>query len=92
MLRRTHPALGAEGKELTRVTRDAAGTVLTVSRAVPGGDEVRLVANLTPKTQALTLEAPAWRVLLDSDAEMFGGTGTAEPLAPYQCLLYEARR
>jgi len=92
MLRRTHPALGAEGKELTRVTQDAAGTVLTVIRAVPGGDEVRLVANLTPKTQVLTLDAPAWRVLLDSDAEMFGGTGTAEALAPYQCLLYEARR
>jgi hypothetical protein len=35
---------------------------------------------------------PAWRVLLDSDAELFGGTGTVEPLAPYQCLLYEARR
>jgi hypothetical protein len=38
------------------------------------------------------LEAPAWRVLIDSDAESFGGTGTAMPLAPYQCLLYEARR
>jgi maltooligosyltrehalose trehalohydrolase len=92
MLRRTHPALGTEGKELTRVTQDAAGAVLTVIRAVPGGAEVRLVANLTPKTQALTMEGPAWRVLLDSDAELFGGTGTVEPLAPYQCLLYETRR
>ena len=61
-------------------------------RAAPGGDEVRLVANLTPKTQVLTLAGTAWRVLLDSDAELFGGTGTVEPLAPYQCLLYEARR
>ena len=61
-------------------------------RPVPGGDELRLVANLTPKTQVLTSEGPAWRVLLDSDAELFGGTGTVEPLAPYQCLLYEARR
>jgi maltooligosyltrehalose trehalohydrolase len=92
MLRRTHPALGTEAKELTRVTKDAAGAVLTVIRAVPGGDELRLVANLTPKTQVLTIEGPAWRVLLDSDAELFGGTGTVEPLAPYQCLLYEARR
>jgi hypothetical protein len=31
-------------------------------------------------------------VLIDSDTESFGGTGTAVPLAPYQCLLYEARR
>jgi maltooligosyltrehalose trehalohydrolase len=91
-LRRTHPALGAGGKELTRVTQDASGAVLTVVRAAASGDEVKLVANLTPKTQALTLEAPAWRVLLDSDAESFGGTGSAAPLAPYQCLLYEARR
>jgi maltooligosyltrehalose trehalohydrolase len=90
-LRRTHPSLGAGGKDLTRVTQDAAG-VLTVIRGAASGDEVKLVANLTPKTQALTLEAPAWRVLLDSDAESFGGTGTAMPLAPYQCLLYEARR
>jgi len=92
MLRRTHAALGTGGKELTRVTQDAAGAVLTVIRAVPGGHELRLVANLTAKTQVLTLEGPAWRVLLDSDAELFGGTGTVEPLAPYQCLLYEARR
>jgi maltooligosyltrehalose trehalohydrolase len=91
-LRRTHPALGVSGKELTRVTQDAEGAVLTVTRGAAAGDEVKLVANLTPKTQALTLEAPTWRVLLDSDAEIFGGTGTAVPLAPYQCLLYEARR
>jgi maltooligosyltrehalose trehalohydrolase len=91
-LRRTHPALGAAGKELTRVTLDADGAVLTVFRAAATGDEVKLVANLTPKTQAITLEAPAWRVLLDSDAEIFGGSGAAVPLAPYQCLLYEARR
>jgi len=91
-LRRTHPALGARDKELTRVTRDASGGVLVVTRATPRGDEVKLVANLTPKTQALTLEAPSWRVLIDSDDESFGGSGTVAPLAPYQCLLYEARR
>jgi hypothetical protein len=38
------------------------------------------------------VDAPAWRVLIDSDAETFGGSGAAVPLAPYQCLLYEARR
>ena len=91
-LRRTHPALGTRHKELTRVTREAEGAVLIVTRATPDGDEVKLIANLTPKTQALTLEAPAWRVLIDSDAESFGGADTAVPLAPYQCLLYEARR
>jgi len=91
-LRRTHPALGARDKELTRVTRDASGGVLVVTRATPRGDEVKLVANLTPKTQGLTLEAPSWRVLIDSDDESFGGSGTVAPLAPYQCLLYEARR
>ena len=91
-LRRTHPALGTRGKELTRVTRDESG-VLTVIRASADGNEVRLVANLTPKTQFMPpLGPPAWRVVLDSDAESFGGTGTAAPLAPYQCLLLEARR
>jgi hypothetical protein len=66
--------------------------VLIVTRATPSGDELKLVANLSTKTQALSLDAPGWRVLIDSDAESFGGTGTAVPLAPYQCLLYEARR
>src|SRR5438876_3615481 len=73
-LRRTHPALGTRGKELTRVTRDESG-VLTVIRASADGNEVRLVANLTPKTQFMPpLGPPAWRVVLDSDAESFGGT------------------
>jgi maltooligosyltrehalose trehalohydrolase len=91
-LRRTHPALGALGKELARVERDASGGVLTLTRASAAGDEVKLVANLTPKTQALTAPPPDWRVLIDSDAESFGGSGAATPLAPYQCLLYESRR
>jgi hypothetical protein len=38
------------------------------------------------------LGPPAWRVVLDSDAESFGGTGASAPLAPYQCLLLEAHR
>jgi maltooligosyltrehalose trehalohydrolase len=91
-LRRTHPALGTRHKQLTRVTREADGAVLVVTRATPEGDEVKLVANLTPKTQALTLDAPDWRIMIDSDAETYAGTNTAGPLAPYQCLLYEARR
>jgi maltooligosyltrehalose trehalohydrolase len=91
-LRRTHPALGTRHKQLTRVTREADGAVLVVTRATPEGDEVRLVANLTPKTQVSSVDPPGWRVLIDSDAEIFGGTDTAVPLAPYQCLLYEARR
>ena len=91
-LRRTHPALGARGKELTRVTREESG-VLTVIRASAEGSEVRLVANLTPKTQFMpAVDPPARRLLLDSDDESFGGTGTAAPLAPYQCLLFEAQR
>ena len=91
-LRRTHPALGTRHKELTQVTRDAEGAVLIVTRATPDGEEVKLVANLTPKTQALSLDASDWRVLIDSDAESFGGSGTAVPLAPFQCVLFEARR
>jgi hypothetical protein len=74
------------------VTRDADGAVLVVTRATPDGDEVKLVANLTAKSQASSVDSPTWRVLIDSDAESFGGSGTAVPLAPYQCLLYEARR
>jgi hypothetical protein len=74
------------------VTREADGAVLVVTRATPDGDEVKLVANLTSKTQPSSVDAPAWRVLIDSDAETFGGSGAAVPLAPYQCLLYEARR
>jgi len=91
-LRRTHPALGTRHKELTRVTREADGGVLVVTRMTPDRDAVKLVANLTSKTQPSSVDAPTWRVLIDSDAESFGGSGTAVPLAPYQCLLYEARR
>ena len=91
-LRRTHPALGTRHKELTRVTREADGAVLVVTRMTPERDAVKFVANLTSKTQSSSVDAPTWRILIDSDAESFGGSGTAVPLAPYQCLLYEARR
>src|SRR5439155_780428 len=43
-LRRSHPALGARDKEGTHVALDDA--VLTLTRATPAGDEIRLIANL----------------------------------------------
>ncbi len=88
-LRRTHGALGARHKELTRAELD--GAVLSVTRATPAGPEVRLVANLTGTPQAWT-PPPAWRLVLDSDDRAFGGTGGATPLAPFQVLLYEVER
>src|SRR5262249_54823457 len=91
-LRRTHPALGTRHKELTRVARESDGAVLVVTRMTPERDAVKFVANLTSKTQPSSVHAPPGRILIDSDAESFGGSGTAVPLAPYQCLLYEARR
>ena len=91
-LRRTHPALGTRHKELTRVARESDGAVLVVTRMTPERDAVKFVANLTSKTQPSSVDAPTWRILIDSDAESFGGSGTAVPLAPYPCLLYEARR
>ena len=86
-LRRTHPALGARDKELSRVALDDA--VLTLTRATPGGEEIRLIANLGAAPRALSLPDTAWRLVLDSDAADFGGTGAAKPLAAYQLLLYE---
>ena len=86
-LRRTHAALGAHDKDLTRVALDDA--VLTLTRATPAGDEVRLIANLGAAPRAWSLPDTAWRLVLDSDAGVFGGTGAVTPLAAYQLLLYE---
>jgi maltooligosyltrehalose trehalohydrolase len=86
-LRRTHPALGAHDKELTRAALDDG--VLTVTRARPGGEELRLIANLGAEPRAWSLPDTAWRLLLDSNATVFGGTGAVPPLAAYQLLLYE---
>jgi len=86
-LRRTHPALGARDKEGTHVALDDA--VLTLTRATPAGDEIRLIANLGAAPRAWSLPDTAWRLVLDSDAAVFGGTGAATPLAAYQLLLYE---
>jgi maltooligosyltrehalose trehalohydrolase len=89
-LRRAHPALGARHKDLARAALDDA--VLTVTRATPSGDEIRLIANVGAEPRAWSLPDTAWRLLLDSDAAVFGGTGTATPLAAYQLLLYERLR
>ncbi|OLD69699.1 MAG: malto-oligosyltrehalose trehalohydrolase [Candidatus Rokubacteria bacterium 13_1_20CM_70_15] len=86
-LRRTHAALGARDKDLMRVALDDA--VLTLTRATPAGDEVRLIANLGAAWRAWSLPDTAWRLVLDSDAAVFGGAGAATPLAAYQLLLYE---
>src|SRR5881396_1453645 len=89
-LRRGHPALGARNKNLTRVALDAA--VLTVTRATPAGEEIRLIANLGAEPCGWSLPDTAWRLLLDSDAVAFGGSGAAAPLTAYQILLYERLR
>ena len=89
-LRRGHPALGARNKNLTRVALDA--TLLTVTRAAPAGEEIRLIANLGADPCGWSLPDTAWRLLLDSDAVAFGGTGAAAPLTAYQILLYERLR
>jgi maltooligosyltrehalose trehalohydrolase len=87
-LRRSHPALGAQGKPLTRAVLDAAGEVLTVTRAAPGGQRVVLSANLTAEPRPLVIPLGRRR-LLDSADPRFGGAGEASPLAPYQVLLDE---
>ncbi len=88
-LRRTHPALGARGKERTRAALDPAGAVLTVTRSAPSGETVRLVANLTGARRSWTDEVTAPRLLLDSAELRFGGPGRVRPLEPYQVMLHE---
>jgi maltooligosyltrehalose trehalohydrolase len=90
-LRRTHPALGTRHKEHTSGGLDAAGHVLTITRAAPGGATLRLVANVGPEAQLLQTAPAESHVLLDSEEPRFGGSGTTRPLAPYQLLLYELR-
>ncbi len=87
-LRRSHPALGARGKERTLADLDGEGAVLTVVREAETGPGVRLIANLTADVHPF--EPPAgWHVLLDSDDVRFAGRGRA-PLGPHQAILYEA--
>ena len=90
-LRRSHPALGAHGKERARCETDATGSVLTLDRPGPDGGGVRLVANLTAAPQPLAPPAGG-RVLLDSEDKRFAGAAPSRPLAPYQAILYEMGR
>src|ERR671918_500610 len=91
-LRRSHPALGAPGKDRTRCDIDATNSVLTLSRPGPTGTGVFLVANLTASPSPFAPPATDWRVLLDSEDKRFAGSGTGRPLAPYQAVLYEVGR
>jgi len=88
-LRRSHPALGALGKERTRCEVDAAGNVLTLSRRGPAAAGVRLIANLTATPQPFTPPSAEWRVLIDSEDTRYAGSGTVRPLVAYQAVLYD---
>jgi maltooligosyltrehalose trehalohydrolase len=86
-LRRSHPALGARGKDRARAELDATGAVLTLARDAASGPGVRLVANLTAEAQVFKPPA-GWQAILDSDEFRFAGRGR-EPLGPHQAILYE---
>jgi maltooligosyltrehalose trehalohydrolase len=87
-LRRTHPALGARGKERAQAAIDAKGTMLTLSRDAESGPGVRLIANLTNEARPAPTVPADWRLLLNSDDPRFAGQ--ARPaLAPFHVLLYE---
>jgi maltooligosyltrehalose trehalohydrolase len=88
-LRRSHPALGAAGKQRATAEMDATDSVLTVSRQAPNGLAVRLVANLTSTPRSIAPPPPDARVLLDSEEARFAGKGTSRPLVAYQAVLYE---
>jgi maltooligosyltrehalose trehalohydrolase len=90
--RRTHPALGPHDKSGTRVTVDAAGAVLSLTRTAASGPRVALFANLTSTPRPLPSVSPEWRLILDSADVRFAGPGRGHPLLPYQLLLYEAAR
>jgi len=87
--RRTHPALGAQGKAGTRVSRDESGAVLAVTRLVRSGPRLEFRANLTASPQAAPPVKADWRLILDSADARFGGPGRGRPLLPFQALLYE---
>src|SRR6266403_23918 len=88
-LRRTHPALGARGKERAQAAIDAKGTMLTLSRDAKSGPGLRLIANLTNEARPAPTVPADWRLLLNSDDPRFAGQ--ARPaLAPFHVLLYES--
>src|SRR5439155_1375013 len=82
-LRRSHPALGARGKERAQATVDAKGTMLTLSREAESGAGLRLLANLTNEARQAPSVPADWRLLLDSDDPRFAGQGRPA-LAPFQ--------
>jgi maltooligosyltrehalose trehalohydrolase len=92
-LRRSHPSLGAGGKDRARAELDATGSVLTLSRPAPDGPgSVCLVANLTNTARGFAPPSADWRVLLDSEEPRFAGSATSKPLVAYQAILYEVTR
>jgi len=91
-LRRSHPALGAGGKDRARAELDATNSVLTLARPTADGPGVRLVANLTNVVRSFTPPSADWRVLLDSEDARFAGSAISKPLAAYQAVLYEVLR
>jgi len=91
-VRRSHPALGAGGKDRARAELDATGSVLTLVRQGPEAAGVRLIVNLTNAARPFAPPSSDWRVLLDSEDTRFAGSGTTKPLAPYQAILYEVPR
>jgi maltooligosyltrehalose trehalohydrolase len=94
-LRRSHPALGAGNKPLTRASLDPANAVLSMSRSTPSGETVHLTANLTGQRRPWS-PSPTWRLLLDSAETRFGGPArdrrASLHLEPFQLLLYDAAR
>jgi len=90
-LRRSHPALGARGKERARAAVDPKGTMLTLARDAESGAGVRLFANLTNETRPGPTIPADWRLLIDSDDPRFAGQGR-QALAPYQLVAYEVPR
>ena len=76
-LRRTHPALGARGKERARCELDASGSVLTLTREAPDGMRVCLVANLTNTARPFAPPSSEWRDLLNSEDRASPAVGWA---------------
>src|SRR5213592_3638922 len=85
-LRRTHPALGARGKERAQAEIDAKGAMLTLSRDAESGPGLRLIANLTNEARPAPTVPADWRLLLNSDDPRFAGQARP-PLAPFHVLL-----
>ncbi|MDB5685865.1 MAG: 1,4-alpha-glucan branching protein GlgB, partial [Rhizorhabdus sp.] len=81
---RDHPALHARDCEPEGfrwlIVDDAANSVFAWERTAPGAPPIAIVSNMTPVPQhdyAITLsQGGRWREILNSDAQIYGGTGT----------------